>query len=49
MNLFTKQGTQSQTESHRESRFVLLRGRRVGEGWTGSLGLVDANYYLQDA
>ena len=24
------------------------RGRRVGEGRTGSLGLTDANYYLED-
>ena len=24
----------------------LQRGRGLGEGWTGSLGLVDANYYI---
>ena len=22
------------------------RGREMGEGWIGSLGLVDANYYM---
>ena len=36
MNLFTKQ---KQTHRHREQE---------GEGWSGSLGLADANYYIQD-
>ena len=26
----------------------LPRGRSVGEEWTGSLGLADANYYILD-
>ena len=26
----------------------LPRGREEGVGWTGSLGLVDANYYIQN-
>ena len=26
----------------------LPRGRGVGEGWIESLGLADANYYIQD-
>ena len=25
---------------------LLPRGRRVGEGWIGSLGLADANWYV---
>ena len=24
----------------------LPRGRRMGEGWSGSLGLADANWYI---
>ena len=26
----------------------LPRGRDVGEGWIGNLGLADVNYYIQD-
>ena len=30
-----------------ENRFVIAEGNgSVGEGWTGSLGLADANYYI---
>ena len=29
-----------------ENRLWLLRGSGVGEGWSGSLGLADANYYI---
>ena len=29
-----------------EDRLVLPRGRGEGVGWTGSLGLVDANYFI---
>ena len=35
--------TDSQTE---RTDLWLPRGRRVREGWTGSLGLADANYYI---
>lgn len=42
MNLLTKQ---KQTQRHREQTW-LPRGRGVREGWIGSLGLADANYYI---
>ena len=29
-----------------ENRLVVAKGEAVGVGWTGSLGLIDANYYL---
>ena len=29
-----------------ENRLVVAKGEREGVGWTGSLGLVDANYYI---
>ena len=29
-----------------ENRLVVAKGEGEGEGWTGSLGLVDANYYI---
>ena len=29
-----------------ENRFVVAKGK--GVGWTGSLGLVDANYYIEN-
>ena len=29
-----------------ENRLVVARGEGAGEGWTGSLGLVDASYYI---
>ena len=35
------------TETDLENRCdVAKRGREAGKGWTGSLGLVDANYYI---
>ena len=42
MNLSTKQ---KDTPRHREHVW-LPRGRGEEVGWTGSLGLVDANYYI---
>ena len=39
-NLPTKQ-----KQTHRHTDLQLPRGRGEGEGRTGSLGLVDANYY----
>ena len=30
-----------------ESRVVAAKREWEGEGWTGSLGLVEANYYLK--
>ena len=29
-----------------ESRLVVVKGEGEEVGWTGSLGLVDANYYI---
>ena len=40
-NLFTKQ-------THRKQTCGCQRGRRIREGWIGSLGLADANYDIQD-
>ena len=40
MNLSTKQKTDS---GHREQTYCQGEGG-VGEGWSGSLGLADANY-----
>ena len=31
---------------YRENRHVVARGRRVREGWSGSLRLADANYCI---
>ena len=42
MNLSTKQ---KPTHRHREQTCG-CQGKWEGEGWTGSLGLVDANYYI---
>ena len=44
MNLSMKQ---KQTHRHREQTCGCQGEEGVGEGWTGSLGLVDANYYVQ--
>ena len=30
-----------------KNKLVVARGRTVGEGWTGSLRLAGANYYIQ--
>ena len=38
--------TQKQTHRHREQTCGCQGGVRVREGWSGSLGLADANYYL---
>ena len=43
MNLPTKQ---KQTHRHREQTGGCRGGGGVGEGWIGSLGLADANYYI---
>ena len=45
MNLPTKQ---KQTHRHREQTCVCQGGGGAEEGWAGSLGLVDANYYIQN-
>ena len=42
MNLSTKQ---KQTQRHRE-QICGCQGREGWGGWTGSLGLEDANYYI---
>ena len=43
MNLSTKQ---KQTHSHSEQTCGFQGGGEVGTGWSGSLGLADANYYI---
>ena len=43
MNLSTKE---NKTHRHREQTYSCPGGGGVGEGWTGSLGLADANYYV---
>ena len=43
MNLFAGQ---EQRRRHREQTCGCQGGGRGGEGWVGSLGLVDANYYI---
>ena len=43
MNISTKQ---KQTDRHRKQTVVAKGEGEVGEGWTGSLGLADANYYI---
>ena len=42
MNLYTKQ---KQTQRHREQACGSQGGSGEEMGWTGSLGLVHANYY----
>ena len=42
-NLSTKK---KQTHRHREQIAVVKLGGWLGEVWTGSLVLVDANYYI---
>ena len=41
--LIYKTETESQTE---RVDLYLPRGRGMGEGWSGSIGLADANYYI---
>ena len=43
MNLSTKE---KQTHKHREQTCGCQGG--MGEGWIGSLGLADANYYIEN-
>ena len=43
MNLSAKE---KQTHRHREQTWGRMDGGGVGEGWTGNLGLSDANYYV---
>ena len=40
----------TETNSQIENRLVIANGGEVGLGerWTGRLGLVDANYYIQN-
>ena len=44
MNLPTNRNTDM------DSRFVVAKGEgeRKGVGWTGSLGLIEANYYIKN-
>ena len=43
MNLSTKQ---QQIHRHREQTYICQGGGGEGVGWTGSLGLVNANHYI---
>ena len=45
MNLPTKQ---KQTHRHREQTCGCQGGEGVVEEWIGSLGLADANYYIEN-
>ena len=45
MNLSVKQ---KQTNRHREQTCGCQGGWSLEEGWMGSLGLADANYYIWD-
>ena len=45
MNLSTKQ---KQTHKHREETSSCQGGGQVGQGRIGSLGLAEANYYIQN-
>ena len=42
-NLFMKQ---KQTHRHRKQTYGYQAGGGMEEGWIGSLGLADANYYI---
>ena len=37
---------QKQTHRHREKKNLVVAKVGEGVGWTGSLGLADANYYI---
>ena len=40
---------ETETDSQTENRLVVAKEEGVcGEGWIGSLGLADANYYIYD-
>ena len=43
MNLSAKQRNRL---TDMENRLVVAKGEGEGVGWTGSLGLVNANYYI---
>ena len=43
MNVSMKQ---KQNHGHREQTCGCQGGEGVGEGWIGSLGLTDTNYYI---
>ena len=45
MNLSTKQ---KQAHRHKEQTCGCQRRVGDGEGWNGSLGLADANYYISN-
>ena len=32
----------------RDNSLIVTKGLRVGEGWSGSLGLADISYYIQN-
>ena len=36
----------TETDSQREQTCGCQRGKGMGQGWIGSLGLADANYYI---
>ena len=38
----------SKKQTHRHSRLAVAKGEETGEGRNGSLGLADANYYIQN-
>ena len=40
--------TQKMIHRHREQTCGCQEGGWLGEGWTGSLGLADANYYIEN-
>ena len=37
-----------ETDSQTQNRLVVAKGKEEGMGWTGNVGLVDANYYIQN-
>ena len=39
---------QKHAHRHREQAYGCRGEGRVGDGWSGSLVLADANYYIQD-
>ena len=39
---------QKQIHRHREQACGFQAGVRMAEGWIGSLGLADANYYIEN-
>ena len=43
MNIYTKQ---KETQRHRKQTCGCQGGGGIGEGWIGSLGSADANYYI---